>query len=165
MGEYNHYLEMRHRMVEKNNLFSNKCISCGRYTHNVMNCPRIHLVKKDGYKIMQQKIQLRRYRCEQLKKVGRVPLKYNWKETFGSKELEKEANLLTNNENDIGNDTIENYLKKLAFRDSVNVVEKKRASVVMVFPPKDFIMEGQPLRETAKLMENGDRSMLSCDSD
>ena len=64
-------------------------------------------------------------------------MKINWKELFGNKKLEKEAYLL-NNGKDLGNGTIENYLKKLAFRDSVNSFERRKASGAMVIIPRDL---------------------------
>ena len=72
-------------MIEKNKPFENKCISCGRYTHNVINCPRIHLVKKEGYKIVQQRNELNKFRSSQAKKIDRSDIRYNWKDNFGSK--------------------------------------------------------------------------------
>lgn len=47
-------------MIEKRKKYNSKCVSCDRYTHNVMNCPRIHFIKKEGSKIV-QKIQLDRF--------------------------------------------------------------------------------------------------------
>ena len=70
---------MKHRMIEKHKLFENKCVSCGRYTHNVIDCPRIHLVKKDGYKIAQQKLELDKFRSTQNKKIDRSGFRCNWK--------------------------------------------------------------------------------------
>ena len=76
---------MKHRMLEKNKKFENKCISCKRYTHNAIDCPRIHLVKKDAFKIIQQKKEIKKYRESLNKKLNRSSLKYNWKDVFGTK--------------------------------------------------------------------------------
>ena len=66
-------------MIEKHKLFENKCVSCGRYTHNVIDCPRIHLIKNDAYKIVQQKMKFDKFRLSQNKKVSRSGFKFNWK--------------------------------------------------------------------------------------
>jgi hypothetical protein len=106
IGEYHKYLEMKQRFIEKNKHYENKCISCGRYTHNAINCPRIHIVKKDAFKIVQQRIQLSKYRSEQLKKAERNCLSSNWKLCFKDKRLENKVKELVNNGCEISNGTI-----------------------------------------------------------
>lgn len=78
-------------------MFYNKCISCGRFTHNVINCPRIHFVKKDGYKLAKFKVNLDKYIREQIPKLKRALLKCNWKRMFGSGQLLKDASIFANN--------------------------------------------------------------------
>lgn len=50
--DYHRLMEMRQKMIEKNRKFLNKCLSCDRYTHNVLSCPRIHFIPKDAVKII-----------------------------------------------------------------------------------------------------------------
>jgi len=51
-------------MIEKNKKHDSKCLSCHRYRHNVIDCPRIHFVKKDIRKLIVQKEDLGRFRQE-----------------------------------------------------------------------------------------------------
>ena len=37
---------MKQKMIEKKIKHINKCIVCGRFTHNVAECPKIHLIRK-----------------------------------------------------------------------------------------------------------------------
>ncbi len=45
-SDYNKLLEMKQKTIEKKIKHINKCIICGRFTHNVAECPKIHLVRK-----------------------------------------------------------------------------------------------------------------------
>ena len=65
---------MKHQMIEKskNKYFEKKCISCGRYTHNVIDCDRIHLVKKSLSKVAKDKVErLDKFRSTQNRKIKR----------------------------------------------------------------------------------------------
>lgn len=126
---------MKQNMLEKKRMFEAKCVSCGRYTHNAINCPRIHLVKKEGYKIIAQRKKLDRYRLGQTHKKDRSEFRTNWKTIFGTKQLETEAKMLNRNEStSIPEGTIENYLKKLGNRVSVTNYDRRKASVCLIIP-------------------------------
>lgn len=60
-SEYHRLLEMRQLMTEKGRKLVPKCLSCDRYTHNVVHCPRIHFVRKDIRKLVSQQNNLRHY--------------------------------------------------------------------------------------------------------
>jgi hypothetical protein len=89
--EYHRFLHMKQMMIEKNRKYEHKCISCDRYTHNVINCPRIHFVRKDIKKLAHQYRHLRRYIDEQskIKKVDRNLIKYDWKSRYSANEVDK----------------------------------------------------------------------------
>jgi hypothetical protein len=72
--------------MDKNHKFIHKCISCDRYSHNVINCPRIHFIRKDIMKLAKQHNYLQHYLNEQAKKkkYGRLTLRYDWKTHFGN---------------------------------------------------------------------------------
>lgn len=73
-------------MIYKNRRFVNKCISCDRYTHNVIHCPRIHFVRKDIKKLAHQYKHLKKYVDEQTKtkKIDRHMIHYDWKARYGT---------------------------------------------------------------------------------
>lgn len=79
-------MQIKQETIEKNRKFIHKCISCDRYTHNVINCPRIHFVRKDIVKLAQQSKHLHNYISEQHKKrkYNRLKIRYNWKVHFGN---------------------------------------------------------------------------------
>lgn len=50
--DYNKMHELKQTLIEKKREFINKCLSCKRFTHNVMECPRIHLKPRGILKIL-----------------------------------------------------------------------------------------------------------------
>lgn len=88
--EYHRFLHMKHTLTQKNRQYINKCISCDRYTHSVVDCPRIHFVRRDAKKLAQQSKHLRKYIDEQgkVKKVNRKLIKYDWKTRFTPSEAD-----------------------------------------------------------------------------
>jgi hypothetical protein len=76
---------MKHSSIEKKKKFLSKCLSCGRYTHNVLDCPRIHLVKKKTSKIAIKNIKILRNLSDKVKKkINRNDLRLNWKVLYGT---------------------------------------------------------------------------------
>lgn len=71
-------------MILKNRKYTNKCLSCDRYTHNVINCPRIHFVRKNIKKLQSQFKNLTMFLNSQKKKKRweRTLTKFNWKNRF-----------------------------------------------------------------------------------
>lgn len=100
-----------------------KCISCDRYTHNVINCPRIHFIRSDIKKLAEQSKYYLNYIIEQkkIKKFRRYSLKYSWKSHFANGELEKGMNLMMMNNDSVrvSSGNIENLFKNALFRESV----------------------------------------------
>jgi len=76
-------------MIEKDRKYVPKCLSCDRYTHNVINCPRIHFVRKDIKKVALQNKQLNSYvnDVKKKKKLERNMIRYCWKKLYGTGEL------------------------------------------------------------------------------
>lgn len=60
--QYYKFMHMRQEMTDKNRKFIHKCISCDRYSHNVINCPRIHFIRRDIKKLAAQYKHLKHYR-------------------------------------------------------------------------------------------------------
>ena len=50
-------LGLKQTMIENRRQYIQKCLSCDRYTHNAIDCPRIHLIRKDPMLLM------KRFRC------------------------------------------------------------------------------------------------------
>jgi len=80
---------MKDSMILKNRKYTNKCLSCDRYTHNVINCPRIHFVRKNIQKLQSQFKNLTIFINSQKKKKRweRTLTKFNWKNRFAAGEL------------------------------------------------------------------------------
>ena len=45
--EWMKLMESKQILIENKKKFVQKCLSCDRYTHNVIDCPRIHFIRKD----------------------------------------------------------------------------------------------------------------------
>jgi hypothetical protein len=84
--DYHKFLELKQKMIEKGRKFTPKCISCDRYTHNVINCPRIHFVRKDIKKLAVQSQHLDHFvgGLTKKKKIERPEVPYDWKRSFGT---------------------------------------------------------------------------------
>ena len=72
--------ELKQTLIENKREYINKCLSCKRFTHNVMECPRIHLKPRGILKILlhERKDEFLRERVE-AKKCVRSNLRFNWK--------------------------------------------------------------------------------------
>ena len=44
--EFFKFHEIKEYLIEKGRKFENKCLGCGKLSHNVINCSRIHFVPK-----------------------------------------------------------------------------------------------------------------------
>ena len=133
-GDYFKFMHMKHTMIGKNRKYMHKCISCDRYTHNVINCPRIHFIRSDINNLAQQSKHFLNYVTEQhkVKKYRRFSLKYSWKSHFANGELEKGMNLMMNNESVRVSDAgIENLFKNTLFRESVMGFERRKMSFMV----------------------------------
>ncbi len=81
---------MKDSMILKNRKYTNKCLSCDRYTHNVVNCPRIHFIRKNIHKLQTQFKNLTMFINSQKKKKEnweRSLVKFNWKNRFATGEM------------------------------------------------------------------------------
>lgn len=74
-------MHLKDQMIHKNRKFIHKCISCDRYTHNAINCPRIHFIHKDIKILIQQRKDFQDYINNQnkKKKYNRANIRYSWK--------------------------------------------------------------------------------------
>lgn len=119
-------------MIEKNRKFVPKCISCDTMTHNVVNCSRIHFVRKDVKKLALQNQGLETFLESQSKKkkFERFLIRYGWKSRFG--EIDVEKSMMNVGEKQKGGDNnMENFLKHMMVKESIVGFEKKRMSFMM----------------------------------
>lgn len=133
-GDYFKFMHIKHTMIEKNRKYMPKCISCDRYTHNAINCPRIHFTRSDIKKLAQQSKHYLNYIIEQhkVKKYRRLNLKYGWKSHFANGELEKGMTLMMNNDSvRVSSGNIENLFKNALFRESVIGFERRKMSFMI----------------------------------
>jgi hypothetical protein len=73
-------------MIEKNRKYVHISAFHAIDTHNVINCPRIHFVRKDVKKLCQQNLFLHKFVDDQgkKKKMERSLIRYDWKARYST---------------------------------------------------------------------------------
>jgi len=76
-------MEMKQLLIESKKKYVHKCMSCDRYTHNVINCPRIHYIRRDVVSMANQIKRMEKFRLGlSNRKYKRELLRDNWKVNF-----------------------------------------------------------------------------------
>lgn len=59
---------MKQLLIESKKKYVQKCLSCDRYTHNVIDCPRIHFIRRDVTSMVLQGKRMDKYKLSLKKK-------------------------------------------------------------------------------------------------
>ena len=106
-------------------------MSCDRYTHNAIDCPRIHFIRKDTLSMVNEKKNILKYKLQiaKKKKYKREGLKFDWKKMFDEDEmLGKGTNGRNRREertSSLGT-TIDLFLKNMTKIQSNKLISNKR---------------------------------------
>ena len=120
-------MEIKQLLIENKKKYVQICLSCGRYTHNVIDCPRIHFIRREVCSIIKDQKNIERFKLGlKNKKSKREVLRHNWKkkfdvesDIFGTKVGRREER-----SSSLGT-TIEHFLKNLTKVNSSKNISKK----------------------------------------
>lgn len=131
--EWHKLLGIKHLLIESKKKYLQKCLSCDRYSHNVMECPRIHYIHRNVVSMVKQEKNFEAYRASHRhkRKFNRESMRDNWKNSFqGAGNLGKANVFQTKHEENRLNETIDHFIRNLTKIQSLKQISNKRISAI-----------------------------------
>lgn len=138
--------------MENRKKYVQKCLSCDRYSHNAIDCPRIHFIRRDLMSITRQDKAMEKYQEEEhqrkKRKFRRGNAKDNWKLIFAKNSLNIACALQGRVEERTSlNMSIDYFIRKLTQIQSTTVISSKMISMAHRLESRDSNIDNKDINQ------------------